>query len=476
MACVLVVDDEALMRALFQEVAGRMGHTVLTAGTLAEGLALGAASGGVDAVLLDVLLPDGSGLARLRDFAALPGRPEVMIITGCGDGDAAESALRSGAWEYLVKPVTAHGLTLALRQMLAVRARRQPEAVPLQWDSGLIMGTAPAMLHALRDLAEAAASDVNVLILGETGVGKEVFAKMLYRNSLRAGRPYVTVDCASLPETLVESQLFGHSRGAFTGADRMRRGLLLAADKGTLFLDEVGDLPLAMQGAFLRALELRCFRPLGEVEEVCSDFRVISATNRDLEAMVQRGEYRGDLLFRLQGVTIRIPPLRERQDEIPLLADQVVTHYCIRHELPQKTVTQNCLDALLAYGWPGNVRELTHSLERACVAAGEGDSIFSSHLPTPVRVAAVRGRVAARGAAGASAVRSPACAEMPALPEGDQQEGNGDMSSLKAWKARAEETYVRRLMRLCGGDAREAATRAGVSRGHWYELLKKYPL
>ena len=456
MAKILVVDDEILVRTLTTEVGGRLGHEILQADTLEEGLRLGA--GGVDVVLLDVLLPDGNGLQRIREFASLPGRPELVIITGHGDGDAAEVALRSGAWEYLTKPLRVRELSQALTHIVAYRAGRRAIEQEMRMDRAYIVGASETLNRVLRQLMEAAASDVNVLLLGETGVGKELFAKALYRNSNRAGQPFVTVDCASLPETLVESHLFGHSRGAFTGADRARDGLLLAAHKGTLFLDEVGDLPLSMQGAFLRALELRRFRPIGEVQEVPSDFRLVAATNRNLDDMVRRDRFRSDLLYRLQGMTIYIPPLRERLEDVPELARHAILRFCMQHEIPTKHLTESCLESLLSYSWPGNVRELMHAMERACVAAKDEESLFVGHLPTDIRVAVARGRVNG----GQHRVSEPTSTPLT------------EITTLKEWKNRAEQEYVRRLMSATGGDIRKAATLAGLSRGHLYELLKKH--
>ena len=252
MARILVVDDEALMRTMVEVVCTRMGHEVLLAENLSQGLEMGRQ--GVDVVLLDVWLPDGSGLEWQGDFAHLPGLPDVVIITGHGDGDAAEIALRSGAWEFLTKPLKVRDIEQCLRHVLTFRKNRVPGPESLLVDSGHILGAGVGMSHALKLLAQAAQSEVNVLLLGETGVGKEVFAKALYRNSARAARPLVTVDCASLPETLVESHLFGHSRGAFTGADRAREGLLLAAHKGTLFLDEVATCPSPCRALFCAPL------------------------------------------------------------------------------------------------------------------------------------------------------------------------------------------------------------------------------
>lgn len=464
MANIVIIDDEVLVRTLVSEVGIHLGHEVLEASTLAEGMALVHSmekqGSGPDVILLDVLLPDGNGLEHLRTFAMLPSRPELMVITGHGDGDAAEVALRSGAWEYLTKPLRVRELSQAIAHILAFRSGRRPSLQVRDMDRSQIVGSSPALMKALNALAEAARSDVNVLLMGETGVGKELFAKALYRNSSRAGQAFVTVDCASLTETLVESHLFGHSRGAFTGAERAKEGLLLAAHKGTLFLDEVGDLPLSMQGAFLRALELRRFRPIGEVQEVDSDFRLVAATNKNLPEKVTAEQFRSDLLYRLRGMVVHIPPLRERVEDIPELGRTAVLRFCVQNELPVKYITEGCLETLLAHDWPGNVRELFHAMERACVAAGNSEELYASHLPTELRVAVARGRV--------GGLRT----QSPAAGEGLTEE---PLPTLREWKAKAEADYVQKLMHQCHADVRAAAATAGLSRGHLYELLKKYP-
>ena len=329
-------------------------------------------------------------------------------------------------------------------------------------------------------------SEVNVLLLGETGVGKELFARALFRNSARAAKPFITVDCASLPETLVESHLFGHSRGAFTGADRARDGLLLAADKGTLFLDEVGDLPQPMQGVFLRALEQRRFRPVGEVREVSSDFRLVAATNKNLELMAKENSFRSDLLYRLQGITIVIPPLRERLDEIPALAQQAITRFCLASDQREKNLSDDTLGMLLEYAWPGNVRELIHCIQRACLAAGKSDLLLPVHLPTHMRVDCVRRRMGQAaglpGSAGGIAATVAAAPGIAASCGFSAQEMAGqdvagqNPPSLREWKLQAERAYVRQVWDLSGEDVRKAAEVAGISRGHWYELMKKIGL
>ena len=391
--------------------------------------------------------------------------------TGHGNADAAEAALRSGAWEYLVKPLRVRDLSKALTQAVQWRNSRDSQSRSLLRHPDII-GKSPALAEALEALREAAASNVNVLITGETGTGKELFASALHANSLRASGPFVTVDCTTLPETLVEAHLFGHARGAFTGADRAREGLLAAADHGTLFLDEVGELPLPVQGAFLRALELRRFRPVGEVREEESDFRLVAATNRDLDDMVGMDLYRSDLRFRLRGMTIHVPPLRRRAEDIPLLAEHFTARYCQRHELPNKELTPDCYAMLADYSWPGNVRELRHTIERACAAAGDGTQLFTRHLPTEIRIELARKRLVHLSEPEESAPTAP----LPEQEPSTQPRKPETFPTLRDMKAKAERDYIAGLFAACQGDVRRAAGIAGVSRGHFYELLKKYGL
>ena len=370
-----------------------------------------------------------------------------------------------------VKPLRVRDLSKALTQAVQWRNSRDSQSRSLLRHPDII-GKSPALAEALEALREAAASNVNVLITGETGTGKELFASALHANSLRASGPFVTVDCTTLPETLVEAHLFGHARGAFTGADRAREGLLAAADHGTLFLDEVGELPLPVQGAFLRALELRRFRPVGEVREVESDFRLVAATNRDLDDMVGMDLYRSDLRFRLRGMTIHVPPLRRRAEDIPLLAEHFTARYCQRHELPNKELTPDCYAMLADYSWPGNVRELRHTIERACAAAGDGTQLFTRHLPTEIRIELARKRLVHLSEPEESAPAAP----LPEQEPSTQPRKPETFPTLRDMKAKAERDYIAGLFAACQGDVRRAAGIAGVSRGHFYELLKKYGL
>lgn len=402
MARILVVDDESLIRILVADVGESLGHEVLTAASIKEGQDL--AQRGVDIVLLDVLLPDGDGLAHVETFSQLPGRPDVIIITGHGNADAAEAALRSGAWEYLVKPLRVRDLSKALTQAVQWRNSRDSQSRSLLRHPDII-GKSPALAEALEALREAAASNVNVLITGETGTGKELFASALHANSLRA-------------------------------------------------------------------LELRRFRPVGEVREVESDFRLVAATNRDLDDMVGMDLYRSDLRFRLRGMTIHVPPLRRRAEDIPLLAEHFTARYCQRHELPNKELTPDCYAMLADYSWPGNVRELRHTIERACAAAGDGTQLFTRHLPTEIRIELARKRLVHLSEPEESAPTAP----LPEQEPSTQPRKPETFPTLRDMKAKAERDYIAGLFAACQGDVRRAAGIAGVSRGHFYELLKKYGL
>ena len=359
--------------------------------------------------------------------------------------------------------------------------RRIKASLAPQYSLRSILGESAPMRRLKQQVRSYAQLDAPVLILGATGAGKELFAHALHTESPRAEGPLVSINCAAIPKDLFESELFGYARGAFSGAHQDGKiGQIELADKGTLFLDEIGEMPPEIQAKLLRVLESRSVCRVGSVNARNVDFRLVAATNRDLEGMARTGQFRGDLLYRLQGITIVIPPLRERRDEIPGLARQAVTAFCLRNDLPEKALAEPVLDMLMEYPWPGNVRELIHALERACLAAGEGDLILPGHLPTQMRVAVARHRVS-RGREQSPEPVPPPARTLPAAHVEDGRAGtaaivggSGDLPSLREWKSRAEEEYVRRVMTVSAGDARRAAGVAGISRGHWYELVKKY--
>ncbi|MBI5522965.1 MAG: sigma-54-dependent Fis family transcriptional regulator [Desulfarculus sp.] len=472
MARVLIIDDdEQLCRMLALKV-GLLGHQADFFPSLAEGLQ--AASQAVyEVAFLDVRLPDGSGLMGLPALRQTPGAPEVIIMTGAGDPDGAELAIKSGAWDYIKKPSSMQAMTLALLRALQYRQERAAGRQRVALRRAEIVGDGPAMAACLDLLAQAAGSEQAVLISGETGTGKELFARAIHHNSSRAGGPWVVVDCGALPENLVESLLFGHERGAFTGASEPREGLVRQAHGGTLFLDEVGELPLKVQKAFLRVLQDRRFRPLGGRSELASDFRLLAATNRDLEEMAGQGRFRQDLLFRLRGLGIPLPPLRQHPEDLRGLVAFHLERLCGHYQLATKGLSPDFLAALMAYPWPGNVRELVNTLEQVLTRAGQAPTLFPRHLPQELRVYLARasagaGDSAASGqtpprAGGAAGPAAPA-----ALPTG--------LPSLKEHRRGQDRQYLQELLLLTGGQVAEACRVSGLSRSRLYELLKEHGL
>nr|GBO96509.1 sigma-54 dependent DNA-binding response regulator [Nitratidesulfovibrio sp. HK-II] len=345
-----------------------------------------------DVVLLDVDAPGSEGLVCLPELAAMRGQPEVLALTAERAGTRAEDAIRAGAWDVLLHPFT----EIALRQVLERCLYHHTAKVALIGQANIkrgdIIGTSLQLERCLHSLGVAARTDTNVLILGETGTGKELFARAVHENSERAGRGFIVVDCTNLPSTLAESILFGHERGSFTGADSARDGLFKQADGGTIFLDEIGDLDLSVQKSLLRVLQERTFRPISARNEVRSDFRLVAATNCDIEDMVRRGAFRKDLYHRLKTRIIHLPALRERRDDIEPLARHYVDRICRQHRLAAKQMSPDFVDALQIYHWPGNVRDLINALHYAVQAAFAEQRLYPQHLPVEIRGHVMRAR------------------------------------------------------------------------------------
>lgn len=464
MAHILIIDDDQSTCYSLSRMVTRMGHTSTCASTLREGERK-VSSKNVDVVFLDVQMPDGNGLEALPTLRDAPSSPEVIIITGYGDPDGAEHALKSGAWDYIEKGCSVKEMTLPLIRALQYREERSSRAqvgsVMSLKREGIVGSSAP-LLACLDLVASAAGSDTNVLITGETGTGKELFAEAIHHNGPRAKGSFVVVDCAALPETLVESLLFGHEKGAFTGADKVREGLIRQANGGTLFLDEVGELPMSLQKAFLRVLQERRFRPLGSSREMESDFRLVAATNRDLDQMAQDGRFRDDLLFRLKSLTIELPPLRERTGDIKELARYHTDQFCERYGLAPKGFSPEFIDTLAAYTWPGNVRELVNCLDRALIAARFDPTLFPAHLPMDVRVEVTRSSLQ-RKTSSDEALTKGSPYPVPRLRE-----------LRERLIAQTERHYLQQLMTLCHGDIPKACELSGLSQSRLYALLQKY--
>jgi two-component system NtrC family response regulator len=409
-------------------------------------------------VLLDICLPDGNGLEQIDLIKAAPSLPEVIVITASGDEDGAELAIRSGVWDYWQKGRPVDDLVFSVAQALEYRRERLARRESRPLDLGGLLGESQTMRACFGAIAEACVSDVPVLISGETGTGKEMVAKAIHRNSDRSDRPLVPVDCASLTETLVESSLFGHDRGAFTGASTDRIGLVRQAHEGTLFLDEVGELPLNLQKSFLRVLQEKRFRAVGSDREIFSDFRLLAATNRDLRQMVAAGTFREDLYFRLKSLEIALPPLRLRGGDVSMIAETVLAEVCDRLALPPKELSGTLREALASYAWPGNVRELRQAIECAVVAAGKFPSLEVIHLPIQMRVQLARASVA------------PELNRTPFSPKGKGR------PTLAEVRDAASVAYLAELLEEVHGDVEAACAISGMSRSRLYGLLKLYGL
>ncbi|MDA8141339.1 MAG: sigma-54 dependent transcriptional regulator [Desulfobacteraceae bacterium] len=460
---ILIIDDDPGISQILAEVAKKMDCGAHCAPTAAQGLAA-IQSVAFDLVLLDVGLPDDDGLHLLPQIRQIENPPEVIIITGNGDPDAAETAIRNGAWDYLVKPASVGDIKLTIQRALTYRAGKQAGLPKVLRRDGIV-GQSTSLNAVLERVAQAAISEANVLICGETGTGKELMARAIHENSTRAQGPFVIVDCAALPETLVESLLFGHAKGAFTGADKERDGLIRQAHGGTLFLDEVGELPILIQKTFLRVIQEHRFRPVSGQCEVDSNFRLITATNRDLDATAAKGRFRGDLLFRLRSFSIDVPPLRRRKQDIQTLALFHINRLCGRHSMEIKGVSSDFLQALQAYQWPGNIRELFHALEEALAMAGHEPTLHPHHLPTHIRAILTRQSVKAN----AQNAKPPKASEsiVPG-PEG--------FMNFAGYRDLMERRYLEQLLRLTRGSRKEACRISGLSRTRLFELMKKHDL
>ncbi|MGC8494782.1 MAG: sigma-54-dependent transcriptional regulator, partial [Syntrophobacteraceae bacterium] len=385
MANVLIIDDDIHTCTILSDLVEEMGHNAEYALALEDGFQQSEHKP-YDVIFLDVCFPEGSGDDYLPRFLAEKNRPEVIIMTSFGSGKGADRAIRSGAWNYLAKPLVPDEFIAALNHALQYREdlKKVPEP-PAVLRRGKIIGKSSQISVCLDQVAQAAGGELNILITGETGTGKELFAEAIHNNSARAGKAFVTVDCAAIPDTLGESTLLGHVKGAFTGADRTRDGLIKLADRGTLFLDEVGELSLSLQKVFLRVLEQRYFRPVGAKQEVKSDFRLVAATNRNLEQMAREGSFRNDLLFRLNSLVIQLPPLRKRTGDIEELASHLSDRVCENLGIAPKGIAPEVMDLLSRHDWPGNVRELAHLIEVTVDAARYQPTIYEKHLPVDFR-------------------------------------------------------------------------------------------
>lgn len=444
---ILVIDDEPAQRTVLAGFLRKRGFEAFEAAAVEEALAL-VRTRTVDLVLTDLRMPGGGGLALLEGVRALNPEIPVIVMTAFGTVASAVDAMKKGAADYLTKPIDLDELEVLIGRTLERRAlvaenRALREQLETRYRLAGLDTSNRRMAEAINTAARAAGSRATVLIRGESGTGKELLARAIHFASPRAKGPLVAVNMAALPETLIESELFGHERGAFTGADREHRGRFELADGGTLFLDEIGDLPKATQARLLRVLQEQAFERLGGTRSIRVDVRVLAATNRDLEAMVKQGEFREDLYYRLNVVAIELPPLRARREDIPLLVDQFLRRFAAESRSAVTSVSREAMDLLVKYDYPGNVRELENIVHRAVVLA-RGSTVATSDLP--IHVAQLR------------------------------SEGQPAPSGFVDRVAEYERALIIEALERAGGVQTRAARELGMSERHLRYKLRKYGL
>ncbi len=449
----LVVDDERVVREGCREVAQALGFSTHTAENAEQAYKI-LDETSVDVILLDLRMPGVGGSEALRQIKQR--RPEIVVIvvTGYATVQSAVQAMKHGAFDYVTKPFNMDELRLLLDRVtghlkITTENRMLREQVKARHGFGGLVGRAPEMERLYRIITKAASSTHPVLIMGESGTGKEVVARAVHFTGTYKDKPFIPVDCGSRVPTLIESELFGYVKGAFTGAQHSKQGLLAMADGGTVFLDEIGELPVDLQSKLLRALQEKEIRPVGGTRAVPINVRILAATNRDLEQAVQQGTFRRDLYFRLNVLTLRIPPLRERKQDIPLL----VGHFLERAERGtgfQRNISDEALKLMLAYDWPGNVRELENCLDRAC-ALTSGPTIHVGDLPTTIQNWHVQTQ---------AAQAPPVAAAVPA-------------SGILPIAEMEKHAILEAIERL-HGDKLEAARLLGIGKTTLYRKLKEY--
>jgi len=461
---ILIVDDEPDMLENCSRILSRQGYSCLTAESGRAALAL-LEHEHPDLLLTDLKMPDVDGMTLLRHVHEMDPALPVIVVTGFATFESAVAAVKEGAFDYLPKDFSVDQLRVAVERALrhrGLQVENRNLRQQLQRALGLenIVGRSPAMTQVFELVKKAARSEANILILGESGTGKELIARAIHANSPRAGQPFVPVDCASLPEQLLESELFGHEKGSFTGAIRSKAGLVETAHRGTLFLDEIAELPAALQVKLLRVLQERQIRRVGGTSLVDVDVRVVSATNRDLLEAIAKGQFREELYYRVNVVAIQLPPLRERAGDVRLLAHTFLKRF---GQSRVTAIDDAAAEALDRYTWPGNVRELQNVIERACALA-EGHVVTIRDLPDHVRQPASR--------------KAAVPADLAAAAHGTAVAG-GDLTLKDAkerWLQVLEVSYLRDLLARHDGNVSSAAKAAGIDRKTFHRLINKYDL
>jgi len=381
-ATVLIVDDEDLARENVRETLTDAGYEAIEAGDLSQAHKY-IDEGAADIVLLDVMLPDGSGLTLLDRIELENPSPPVILITAFGEVDTAVEAMKKGAQDFLQKPLDLERLIQAVEKAHEVVALRRELDMLRKSTTGqveMVVGKTPVMLQILEEAERASSAQASILITGETGTGKNVLAQAIREMGPRADKPFIPINCPALPATMIESELFGHEAGAFTGAQKRKPGLIEIADSGILFLDEISSTKPEMQAKLLQVLEEKTFRRVGGVKEISVDIQILAASNRDLKAMISEGKFREDLYYRLKVLDLHLPPLRDRIEDVPALVGAFIRQLNMRTGNVVSGISPRAIEALKAHDWPGNIRELNHIIERAMLFCDD-ETIDLGHLP-----------------------------------------------------------------------------------------------
>lgn len=444
---ILIVDDEKNLREMLATLLQREGYAVHQASSAEQALDL-VSRDSFNLILSDIRMPRMSGIELLRRLREQGNRVPMIMMTAYSSTGEAVEAMKLGAYDYVCKPFKNDEMRLVVknaleREQLQQENRQLKQRLGERYSFDSLVGDSPAMKKMIQLLERIAPSQANVLVTGESGTGKELVAQALHMNSERKAYPFVPINCGAIPENLLESELFGHEKGAFTGADKRKQGLFESADQGTLFLDEIGELPVGMQVKLLRVLQEREFRRVGGTQNIPLNIRLVAATNQDLDAMVRGGSFREDLYYRLNVVAFELPPLRARREDIPLLIDRFYQQHTGKSHYP---VQKQALELLINYDWPGNVRELQNLVER-CLVLGGSDELTLDCLPDTVR----------RGI-------GPDCAVMDDIPANFQ---------LEPWLEDVERTILLKALEKSGGVRTKAAEILGISfRSMRYRLEK----
>jgi DNA-binding NtrC family response regulator len=439
---ILAVDDEEPFRRLLKKELTRKGYFAETASDGAAAVKM-IKEGDYDVVLLDIVMPGINGIEVMEMVKTFPKKPEIIVLTGQATVDTAVQAMKHGAYDYLSKPYKTDELMLLINRAYDYAGLKQENRLLQQELSrtkviSYLVGASKEFGSLLSLIRKAAPSDASILLQGESGTGKEMVAKTIWKSSKRKNGQFVALNCASLSEALLESELFGHEKGAFTNAFQLKNGLVEVADNGTLFLDEIGDMPVSLQAKLLRFLDSGEFRRVGGNRNLKVDVRVIAATNMDIVQLVREGRFREDLYYRLNVVTITVPPLRDRKEDIPVLADHFLRRYAKRSDKHISGISPRALEMLMAYNWPGNVRELENVIERAVILS-EGDMLTPSGL----------------------SLTSPHSAP-----------SNGHARKLED----IERQHIARILKETGGSQKKASELLGIDRKTLYLKLKRYSL